>query len=254
MAKSGLALVLALLVLLPVASAAKPPEFEVLYSERVAQFDGEGSLEEGASKSFKFLVSQPNVTRITFLLTWTETGDKVRFSGPDSFSLSVDAPKGSGFRVPTERSDSGKLLVRADDINKLPEGGPVAEDQVADMMSRNEGLAGLGEWRATVKLHDVANPEGAKVDEGNDFTLQVYLHYYEAFPMRVVTLTTPSHLAAFDESDAWGMATAALAVAVLGLGVVLMLQQRRRSRVSRASVTSSAHDSPRGETQGPPDP
>lgn len=230
------------------AAATAPPEYEILYSERTATFDSDGTLAEGGAKAFKFVVSQPNVTRIDFVLTWRETGDTMRVSAPDRFALEVVAPSGAT-TPPSERSDDGELRVRADGLNRMPSGGPASAAEVDERLAEGTGTNGMGEWRATVRLEDVGNPEGASVDDGNDYHLEVVLRFYEGVPMRVVTLSKPTAAANLSASEqTWGWAAAALCLLALALGATLVAQQRRRRSLSRAAVTDPASVSPGGDT------
>lgn len=227
------------------AAAAPAEEYMLLYTEQVAEFTGEGTLGEGDAKSFRFVVSQPNVTRVDFVLTWTETGDRVRVSGPDRFGLTVFPPGDK--MLPRESSATGELRVREDRLNPVPEGGPASASEIEARMAAAEGHEGIGEWRAVVKLESVGNPDGASVDEGNDFTLTVRMTYYEGAAMRVVSLSNPKAPLLDVEERSWGFALGGLSLVALGLGVTLLLQGRRR-RLSRIAVTSAAGVSPAGDT------
>ncbi len=245
---------LLLVATLGTTASAQPPDYELLYSERVSEFVGQGTLAEDEARAFRFVVSQPNVTSIDFVLTWTETGDRVRLSKPDIFSLGVEPPAGFSEVYQTQRSNDGELHLRADRINELPEGGPLSAGELEATLHENEGYNGLGDWVARVHLESVGNPDGAKVDEGNDFTLTVYLHHYEGVPMRVVTLSKPVGLSSTTDLDLWiwGLGTLTLLAALLG--VVLVRQEwrarkLRRAEVSRQPVTESGHVSPEGNTR-----
>lgn len=243
------AFALLLVLLVPSAGAASSGhEFEILYSERTSEFTAEATLGEGESKTFRFVVSEPNVTRIDFLLRWQETGDAARISGPDRFALSVDRPDGT--HLPTERANDGDVHVVAAPINRMPSGESVRGDDMARILERNTGMEGMGEWRAIVRLEDVGNPEGARFDEGNDFSLTVVLTFYEGTPMRVVTLSNPSGLVARGEERSWGLAAGGLAAVAVALGLVITLQARRR-RLSHHRVTNATSVSPDGDTSTP---
>lgn len=232
----GRALLLVVLMLLPAAAA--EGGFQLFYNERASRFAAEGVAGVGETRGYRFVVAQQNVTRVEFVLTWTETGDRTGFSGPDTFVLTAEDPSGRALEGPSARSASGVARLEARDVNPLPPDGPVAADEVDARLEATTGRRGQGEWRAWVRLEDAGNPQGAQVDTENAFQLVAIIHHYDGVAMRVVSLGKPAPGAAVGDvlDDAplpWLVGLALLAVAACGLGVGLAAQAwRRRRRLS----------------------
>lgn len=227
------ALALLFVLMLPLSLASADVQ-HLAHVERVAEFSGEGTLGEGDSKAFRFVVAQPNVTRVDFLLLWTETHDALKVSEPDRFSLAVTRPDGALVGGQAARSSEGRILVSERQLNVVPADGPVRADELEAQMRRNTGEIGMGEWRALVRLEDVGNPDGARVDTGNDFELHVVLHYYESVPMSVVSLEQPGLISvSAARGDPWGLALLGLVPVTIALAAWLAVDSIRRRRQRR---------------------
>lgn len=219
-------LVVALVAAAPLAAAASPDEHQVLFVEKRAKFEGAGAAIEGETRSFRFLVAQDNVTRLDYVLEWSETRDRSGLSGPDAFTLSVKDPAGAAAGTPV-RGSAGRLHFPVTPVNAMPEERSVPDGALDETLEASTGREGKGEWRAYVTLDDVGDPSGATVDEGNDFVLTVYITYYEAVPMRVVSLPAASAAVAPPEAR-WAMALLGLAALAVTLGGVLTVRLLRR--------------------------
>lgn len=199
-----------------------------MFVEKRAQFAAEGQAAEGETRSYKFVVAQDNVTRIDFVLTWGETGDKAQISGADTFVLTAKDPAGRDVAAP-QRGASGNLYLAAARVNPLPDTQTATSADLPRVLEQATATEGKGEWRAWVKLEDTGNPAGTRVDNGNDFSLAVFITYYEAVPMRVVSLPAGAASSAVAPPPApYALALGGLALLACGLGVFLVLEARRR--------------------------
>lgn len=232
----------ALLALLLLAAAAPAraggdAEHQLMFVEKRARFDADGFAAQGETRTFRFVVAQPNVTRVDFVLTWRETGDETRLSRMDVLSLEATDAEGRMVQAPV-RGATGELRLTAARVNPLPEPRSVREPDLARALAEAEGTRGVGEWRATVRVEDVGDPQGASVDAGNDFSLAVHLTYYEGVPMRVVTLPGAAAASA-SPPPAWLGALALLGLASLALAALLARGElrRRRTRLSTGVTT-----------------
>ena len=219
------------MILTPLASA-QGVEDQLFFSEQSARFASEGFAAEGETRGFRFVVAQPNVTRVEFVLTWTETGDSTGLSAPDAFTLRAADPAGQEVGAPV-RSATGEARLTAAELSRVPADGPVRAEDVAARMADATTHAGVGEWRAWVKLEDTGNPRGASFDSDNRFQLVAIIHHYEGVAMRVVSLDKPDGIlaAAEDVPLVWMVGMGGLVLAACGLGVGIVLQARRRRTV-----------------------
>lgn len=199
-----------------------------MFVEKRAQFQAEGEAVEGETRSYRFVVAQDNVTRIDFLLGWRETGDAAGISAPDVFTLSAKDGAGRDAGAPRQ-GDAGELHLAATGINPLPETQSVPAESLDAFLAEAAATEGKGEWRAWIKLDSTGNPRGTRVDNGNAFSLTVLITYYEAVPLRVVSLPSQAASAAVaPPSVPWALALGGLALLAGGLGVLLALDARRR--------------------------
>lgn len=223
-----------LLLLTPGASAAGA-EYQLFFSEQTARFASDGLAAEGETRGFRFVVAQPNVTRVEFVLTWTETGDSTGLSAPDAFTLRAADPSGRDVGAPV-RSASGEARLVASGLGRVPEDASVRAEDVDARMAAATTQAGVGEWRAWVKLEDTGNPQGASFDNDNRFQLVAIIHHYEGVAMRVVSLEKPAGAAGILAATegvplVWTLGISGLLVAACGLGVAIYFQSRRRVTV-----------------------
>lgn len=236
---------LALVVLLVPSAAAGSADHQILFSERVSRFSGSGDMAEGETRGFRFVVAEPNLTRIEFVLTWREEGDRTGFSKPDKFTLAVTSP--DRLRLTPATSATGEARVVAPELNEMPADEHVAEEDVATRLADLTSYRGTGEWQVQVRLEDVGNPQGAQVDTGNSFELMVLVHHYEGVAMRVVSLAPSTGFAADLSSSpdfGWALAAGGLGVAATILGVVLGVRTWR-ARAERVSPGGGNMSSPK---------
>ncbi|MGQ0536878.1 MAG: hypothetical protein ACT4PT_12510 [Methanobacteriota archaeon] len=127
--------------------------------------DLSGSLGEGETANEAVNVSQHNLTKVEFVLTWSDDDN----TDADSFTLRVTSPGG----VSREASgDSGTVTVTFDGVNPTPNGTAV------------HGMEGLGEWQVEVTLDSAGDgPAGAPIqpiaDDGNAWSLEAKGTAYE---------------------------------------------------------------------------
>lgn len=155
----------------PTATAAGPSE--------------EGRTEEGQETPVELNVTASNVTRIEFVLEWT---DDVEQSGPDTFELRVTAPNGTEYAA--EPSAEGRLVVVADNLALVPQPirvtGSSAEDAEETLAPRYTSTAATGMWSVRVVMVEAGETSTAAgslpvpQDNGNDWTLTTQVTTYEA--------------------------------------------------------------------------
>lgn len=125
-----------------------------------------------------------NVTRIDFVLTWT---DDVEQSAPDTFNLRATAPDGTVHEA--EASSSGTLTLTVSDIALVPQDirvNAASEDAAERDAARYASQAAMGEWLVEVVMVSAGQtdtPAGdlpVPQDNGNDWTLSTQLTVYEA--------------------------------------------------------------------------
>lgn len=210
-------LLLASVVVSPAQAAGQTEQ--LYFVEHESERRATGVLDEGETRAFSFAVDEPNLTRVDFLLTWTETGDPTGLTRLDALSLSVVGPDGrADARGPLA---TGSAHVRVP-VSTLPETQTVpvrdAPARLADLVTHE----GTGDWVARVRLADAGNPVGlAKLDTQNAFELLVVLTTYEAVPSLLVPQVGTAS-APLPASSLWGMATFGLALLVLAVTVVLL--------------------------------
>lgn len=240
MGRGHVLLVLALLLFAPPASAA--PTHQVLFTERTTEFHAEGSLAESETRGYRFVVAQPNVTRIDFLLAWDETGDSSGLSKPDTLSMQVHKPDGAAVGG-LARSANGQLQVVAAGIAPLPADFEATDDDIPARLAAATTHEGEGEWRVSVRLEDTGNPQGARVDNTNAFELRVLIHFYEATPMRVVSLGKPVQAIGVSPQQ-WSVALGGLLVlaSLLAAGIAWQGLRRRPKRISPPGDNTASSD------------
>lgn len=141
-----------------------------------------GSTDEGDETAATVPVERRNVTRIEWVLEWTDD-----VGGPDVFNVTVTSPDG---RTHSAQADGGTVSVAFDDLAVLPPEMRLTGQGEADVRARAEqsygSQAAIGDWSVVVKLVDAGDqvtPVGNVVvqeDAGNEWTLTPRLTYYEA--------------------------------------------------------------------------
>ncbi|GEM_PF-4490482 len=226
MRAAGLLLLLALLA----PAVAAQDQVRIAFALRESDTVIEGDLAPGQSVAYEVPLDAPNLTRVTFSLTWSETQDLTGLSGPDSFHLSVSTPQG---RTAGETSGSRGALEVASDANELPASAIVPASEAAERMAAATTHAGQGAWRATVRLDDA----GGALDRGNHHRLTVRALRYEAVPLTPAT-GGPDFGARVASPPDWPGAAALLGVGaciLAGAGIGQAVA-RRRARKARSAL------------------
>lgn len=229
---------MALLLLVPAALAAagSAQRVEVTWQPVERELPFTGHLAEGETRTVTVDATGMNLTSVTAKLTWSETGDDVGVSGPDTFRLSGHDPAGDRLAGSPATGDEGALRVEAPRVNPVPVPFEVETTDPHEARERADEAAptrGEGTWRFTVTLRGTANPDGTQVDEGNRYTLTVTMRSVEANLMRVVALDDPNQgtdggdIAPPPSSSTWRWTALGLGVAASGLGLVLAREARR---------------------------
>jgi len=129
---------------------------------------------EGAEHSDILSISELNVRRVSFTLTWTDEPDaNFRYSNtPDTFTISVTGPDGS--ISGTDSASNGEIVL----------GFELIEEGDTSLTLPFEN--GTGDWKISISVNTgdqepiVPDPFGMRTyqDEGNKFTLDMEYEYY----------------------------------------------------------------------------
>ncbi len=221
----ALVTVLAALLFAPLAAAEGAPRYEVAYRAVAREHTFDGVLKEGETRTLDLYVAQPNVTSVDAILRWTETGDRLSVSRPDTFTLSASTPKGDAFPGSPARSANGLVLLGVGDLATIPTGGPTNDASSIPPPDLN----GKGVYRVAITLANTGNPEGTRVDNENAYILSIIVHTYEASVVRVVSLPDAVSMPAqgLRGEDKWTWTTLALGGASAVLGVVVLRGKKK---------------------------
>lgn len=216
-------LVLALLLLSPLARA--EGEHRVFWTPKQVVAHHEGTLAEGEERTFRFLVIEPNVTRISFLVEWAETGDAAGVTRLDRFALTLRDPQGAAVGQ-TVRSDSGAAFVASPLLHAVPDDRDVPAKDLERVLAEEASAEGQGKWALTLRLEDAGNAHGLQVDQENAYRLRIVLETYEGVPMKVVSLASPQpvSLSSNGSSKMWPVALLGTALLACALAVALACQ------------------------------
>lgn len=208
--------------------------FQVGWTVVESERSFEGRLDEGDARHLKIDVPQRNVTEFSVLLRWAESDDASGISQPDAFELNVERPTGGPVAGSPGKSRTGVLRVSSGLVNELPTPFEVEARSAAAVREAAERFAsddGTGQWTVVLRLVDSGNPQGAKVDSGNSYSLTVRVRAFEAVLTRVVSLEPPPLTvaeAARAAPAAWLWSAGGLALAASTLGVVLARDALKR--------------------------
>ncbi len=208
----------ATLMALPTVGAAG--NYEVAYRETAREHTFDGVLKEGEARTLDLYVAQANVTRVEAVLRWTETGDNLGVSRPDTFSLTASNPTGHPFPASPSHGANGLLVLTQGGITPVPDSGSLDTPANAPPPDHR----GEGVYRVTVKLVDTGNTDATRVDRDNAYVLSVLVYTYEASVVKVVSLpdavTAPRKT--FSDEDPMTWANLGLVGASLILGVFII--------------------------------
>ena len=162
--------------------------FDVSWATRTVEASAvDGGTNEGESSVAAVNLTQLNITRVEFVLEWT---DNQANTAPDEFNLTVTSPSG---RTYSASGDGGRVSVvvsegfaaMPQEVRLLGSDEAAARDQATRQFSSS---AGTGAWNVTVTLvqaGDTATPAGPVPvpqlqDGANDWTLRPVLTVFEA--------------------------------------------------------------------------
>lgn len=145
----------------------------------------DGGTNEGESTVESVNLTQANLTRVEFVLEWT---DNQANTGPDEFNVTVTSPSGV---TRSASASNGRVSVVFDNLAIVPPDARLLgsdESAARDQALRQYGsTAGMGVWNVTVTLVDAGDTPipaggvpGPLQDAANDWTLRPVLTVYEA--------------------------------------------------------------------------
>ena len=148
----------------------------------------DGGTNEGESTEGALNLTHLNVTRVEFVLEWT---DEQANTGPDEFNLTVTSPDGV---TRSAQADNGRLSVVFEDLARVPEDARLlGSDEAAardQAMSTYANRAAVGAWNVTVTLVQAGDttPPGGPVpapvsplqDAANSWALSAVVTMFEA--------------------------------------------------------------------------
>lgn len=168
-------------------AAQQGSSFDVAWASRSA--DGEtqdGGANEGQPVEATVNVTQANLTKVEFVLEWT---DDQANTDPDRFNLTVTSPTGET-RAAT--ADNGKVSVVFDNLAPTPQAARLlgSDEAAARAQATRQyaSAAGAGAWNVTILLEDAGDVAAAAgqvpvpqiQDAANSWTLRAVYTFYEA--------------------------------------------------------------------------
>lgn len=168
-------------------AAQQGASFDVTWASRSAEGEPmEDLAAEGAPLAKTVNVTQANLTRVEFVLEWTDDDAN---TGPDRFNLTVTSPVG---QTRSASADGGVVSIVFEGIAPAPQPARLlGSDEAAaraQAVRQYTSTAGTGAWNVTVTLEDagdVAAPAGQVPvpqlqDVGNTWSLRPVYTFYEA--------------------------------------------------------------------------
>jgi hypothetical protein len=168
-------------------AAQQGSSFDVTWASR--SVDGapqEDVAAEGTPLAASVNVTQANLTRVEFVLEWTDDDAN---TAPDRFNLTVTSPTGESRSA---SADSGSISLVFEGIASAPPPARLlGSDEAAaraQALRQYASAAGTGAWNVTITLEDagdVAAPAGQVPvpqlqDVGNTWTLRPVFTFFEA--------------------------------------------------------------------------
>lgn len=186
----------------------------------------EGDLAPGQAVAYDVPLAEPNLTRATFTLDWTGTGDPTGLSGAETFSLAVADPAGAP--AGSTQGAQGALSVTAG-ANALPASVVVPASEAPARIAAATAHAGQGVWRSTLRMENA----GGALDRGNHYRLTIRAWRYEAVPLQPATGGPDYGTMANDPARVplgWQGAAAVFALVACTLAAAALARIARRRR------------------------